>query len=138
MTATTIPASLQRRVRARANDRCEYCGFPQAGQEATFHVDHVIPLRAHGPTVLDNLALACVSCSLRKGARSHAPDPDTGEQVALFDPRRHIWSDHFTVREDAVIESATASGRATLSALSFNRPTAVAIRLELMRLGRYP
>jgi hypothetical protein len=38
-----IPISLQRRVRLRAGDRCEYCRLTQAGQEATFHVDHVVP-----------------------------------------------------------------------------------------------
>lgn len=33
------------------------------------------PSVAKGPTVEDNLALACVSCSLRKGARMTAVDP---------------------------------------------------------------
>jgi hypothetical protein len=36
MTADHIPATLQRRVRARAGDRCEYCRLAQAMQEATF------------------------------------------------------------------------------------------------------
>jgi len=39
----TIPALLCRLVVARAGDRCEYCGLSQQGQEARFHVDHVIP-----------------------------------------------------------------------------------------------
>jgi hypothetical protein len=29
------------------------------GQEATFHVDHVVPVIAGGPDTGDNLALAC-------------------------------------------------------------------------------
>ena len=49
-------------------NRCEYCLLAQAGQEATFHVDHVTPRVAGGPTIDGNLALACVGCSLRKGA----------------------------------------------------------------------
>jgi hypothetical protein len=138
VSAATIPASLQRRVRVRAADSCEYCRLPQAGQEATFHVDHVTPLRANGPTVVENLALACVSCSLRKGARSHAPVPETREDVPLFNPRRDNWSEHFYVRDDGWIGASTATGRATAAALSFNRPTAVAIRVQLMKLGRYP
>lgn len=61
-----IPAALRDDVVLRAGDRCEYCRLSQAGQEAAFHVDHVVPRVAGGATVLDNLALACVSCSLRK------------------------------------------------------------------------
>jgi hypothetical protein len=87
-----IPASLQRRVRLRAGDRCEYCRLAQAGQEATFHVDHVVPRVAGGPTVLENLALACVSCSLRKGARITAIDPSSGDTTQLFHPRRDEWT----------------------------------------------
>ena len=48
MSSGYIPASLQRRVRERAGDRCEYCGLAQAHQEATFHVDHVVPRRDGG------------------------------------------------------------------------------------------
>jgi 5-methylcytosine-specific restriction endonuclease McrA len=64
-----IGAELRRRVVERAQNRCEYCGLAQASQEAAFHVDHAVPVSVGGPTRLDNLALACVSCSLRKGAR---------------------------------------------------------------------
>lgn len=60
---------LRRLVIERADNRCEYCGLSQVGQAATFHVDHVVPVVAGGETVAENLALACVSCSLRKGAK---------------------------------------------------------------------
>jgi 5-methylcytosine-specific restriction endonuclease McrA len=62
----TIPAWLRRQVVFRAGGRCEYCGLAQEGQEATFHVDHIVPRAAGGPTEADNLALACVSCLLRR------------------------------------------------------------------------
>jgi 5-methylcytosine-specific restriction endonuclease McrA len=61
-----IPAALADLVRLRARGRCEYCQLSQLGQEAAFHIDHIIPRAANGPTVETNLALACVSCSLRK------------------------------------------------------------------------
>lgn len=67
---TKIPAALRRWVIQRANNRCEYCGISQIGQVATFHIDHVIPVVAGGETTAENLALACVSCSLRKGNTS--------------------------------------------------------------------
>jgi 5-methylcytosine-specific restriction endonuclease McrA len=70
-----IPASLARLVRKRARDACEYCRLPQSSQEATFHVDHIRPSAADGATTVENLALACVTCSLRKAARTEARDP---------------------------------------------------------------
>jgi 5-methylcytosine-specific restriction endonuclease McrA len=85
-----IPASLRDEVVLRAGNRCAYCGVSQAGQEAVFHIDHVVPRVASGPTELSNLALACVSCSLRKWARRSAPDPATGEEMPLFNPRSQL------------------------------------------------
>ena len=73
-----ISVSLIRQVRARAAGLCEYCRLPQDSQEATFHVDHVVPRSAGGATVAKNLALACVTCSLRKGARRYVRDQKTG------------------------------------------------------------
>ena len=90
-----IPAALRDEVVLRAGNRCEYCGLSQAGQEAAFHTDHVVPRAAGGPTELDNLALACVSCSLRKWARQTASDPETGKDVPLFNPRRMVWANNF-------------------------------------------
>jgi 5-methylcytosine-specific restriction endonuclease McrA len=75
---SSIPTFLRRLVIRRADGRCEYCHLSQAGQEATFHIDHIIPVSAGGKTVAENLALACVSCSLRKSARLFAIDPQTG------------------------------------------------------------
>jgi len=71
----TISASLRRQVIERAENRCEYCGLAQTGQEAAFHIDHIVPVSGGGGTNLENLALACVSCSLRKGARLLTRDP---------------------------------------------------------------
>jgi 5-methylcytosine-specific restriction endonuclease McrA len=61
-----ITPALHAEVVLRAGNRCEYCGLSQLGQEATFHIDHVVPRAVGGLTVTGNLALACVSCSLRK------------------------------------------------------------------------
>ena len=84
----TIPPGLRRQVIFRAGNCCEYCGLAQQGQEATFHIDHIVPRVAGGPTDSGNLALACVSCSLRKESRRSGRDPETGRTVALFHPRR--------------------------------------------------
>jgi len=132
-----IPASLRLLVISRAGNRCEYCGLSQLGQVATFHIDHVTPLAAGGQTTADNLALACVSCSLRKAARLRAPDPDTGEQVAIYNPRRDSWAQHFRW-EGVRLVGLTPTGRATVEALKMNRPIILAIRAEEVIQQRHP
>jgi 5-methylcytosine-specific restriction endonuclease McrA len=86
---------LRRAILRRAGGRCEDSGLAQAGQEAQFHVDHIVPVADGGASSLENLALACISCSLRKGARRTALDPQTEKPAPLFHPRRQAWSDHF-------------------------------------------
>ncbi len=132
-----ISARLRRLVVRRARNRCEYCGLSQEGQEATFHVDHVVPVKAGGSDAGDNLALACVSCSLRKAARQTALDPESGQEVALFNPRRDLWHDHFRWHGVRLFGLA-ATGRATIKALEMNRPLIIAIREEELARGRHP
>jgi 5-methylcytosine-specific restriction endonuclease McrA len=134
---SSIPGNLRRRVIRRAKSRCEYCGLSQEGQEATFHVDHVIPVNAGGKTAFDNLALACVSCSLRKAARLTAVDPQTKKEVSLYNPRNDVWDKHFKW-QGARLVGLTATGRATVAALDMNRPIVLAIREEEAAIGRHP
>lgn len=105
----------------------------QAGQEAAFHVDHVIPRKSGGETTLSNLALACVSCSLRKGAALTVQDPETGESIRVFNPREQDWDEHFHLTGSFEIVGLTATGRATAARLLMNRPLAVEIRREQAR-----
>ena len=130
MRSGSVPLALQRPVRERAANRCEYCRVSQHGQEATFHVDHVRPRRDDGETALENLALACVSCSLRKGARTTAPDPQTARAVDLFNPRTQAWDEHFRVADDFTIVGRTPVGWASLQLLRMNRILAIEIRRE--------
>ena len=132
-----ISAELLHLVIQRAVNRGEYCQLAQAGQEATFHVDHIVPQSAGGATKPENLALACVSCSLRKAARQTAPDPETGESVSLFHPRMDRWSDHFRWNGLA-LAGLTPTGRATIGALQMNRPLILAIRAEGLQISRHP
>lgn len=138
MTAERVPGTLQRRVRHRAGERCEYRRLAQAMQEATFHVDHIEPRSAGGPTTFENLALACVSCSLRKGARVLALDPATGEETRVFNPRSDKWNTHFEVTPANEIVGLTIVGRATVELLQLNRMIAVAIRGEEKFRSRWP
>jgi hypothetical protein len=132
-----IPASLRRLTIQRANYRCEYCKIAQAGQVATFHIDHIVPVVANGETTAENLALACVSCSLKKGARQEIKDVETDTKVLFFNPRQQSWQEHF--RWDGVqIVGLTPVGRATIAALDLNREMMLSIRAEEELLCRHP
>jgi 5-methylcytosine-specific restriction endonuclease McrA len=135
--ARSISASIRNQVIRRAKNCCEYCQLSQQGQEATFHIDHILPVSAGGETIVDNLALACVSCSLRKAARQTAIDPETREDTPLFHPRKHRWKDHFQWLGFRVI-GITPIGRATVNTLQINRSLIISIREEEAKLGRHP
>jgi hypothetical protein len=128
-----VSASLRADVVHRAGERCEY----QHGQEAAFHIDHVVPRAAGGPTTLDNLALACVSCSLRKWAKQTATDSDSSQEFPLFNPRTQAWAEHFRWEGQRIVP-LTAIGRVTVAALAMNRPLILAIRQEEAVRGRHP
>jgi hypothetical protein len=132
-----LPATIRAAVILRAGQRCEYCKLAQAGQEAAFHIDHVMPRAAAGPTTEGNLALACVACSLHKAAKQTSVDPDSGEEVPLFNPRTQKWAEHFRWNGEMAV-GLTPIGRATISALKINRPLIVAIRKEEAIRGRHP
>lgn len=134
---SVFPARLRQLVVTRAGGRCEYCGLSQECQEATFHIDHIVPKSAGGSSLAENLALACVSCSLRKEARRSAVDPMSHRRVALYHPRRQRWGDHFRWIGTR-ISGLTPTGRATAAALSMNRPLILAIRAEEALRGRHP
>lgn len=132
-----VPAQLRRLVIRRAGNRCEYCQLSQIGQEATFHIDHIVPESAGGETVEDNLALACVSCSLRKEARQSGVDQKTKKRARLFHPRLDSWDDHFHL-VGVEVEGLTAIGRVTVELLKLNRPSILLIREEESLRGRFP
>ncbi len=132
-----LSRALRNQVILRAGHRCEYCGLAQEGQEATFHIDHIVPVAEKGTSEMANLALACVSCSLKKGARLRVSDPATGQAVRFFHPREDAWNEHFRWN-GAVLEGVTERGRATVHALELNRPLIVAIRGEETHWGRHP
>jgi 5-methylcytosine-specific restriction endonuclease McrA len=134
---SAIPGALRRVVELRAGGRCEYCRLHQEGQEARFHIDHIVPRASKGGTVPENLALACVSCSLRKAAHRSARDPISGRTVPLFHPRRQRWETHFRW-EGLEVVGQTATGRATVAGLDMNRSLILAIRYEEATLGRHP
>ncbi len=134
-----IPRESQAYVRRRARYLCEYCYTAEQWQYVPFTVDHVLPLAQGGTDALDNLALACFPCNRRKASRLMAIDPTAGEVVPLFNPRRHMWSEHFISSTDGLyIIGLTPIGRATLATLGLNRERVVNIRAADVAVGRHP
>lgn len=131
------PDAIRAEVARRASNRCEYCGLSHVEQEAHFVVSHVIPLQEGGSKGLENMALTCVSCAFRKGARRVAVDPLTGKTVPLFHPRLMAWGEHFEWKAVRVA-GRSATGRATLQLLKMNRVLAQALREEEQIRGRHP
>ena len=129
-----MSAALFEAVRKRANFRCEYCQFEQQYEQLTFHIDHIVARKHRGGTTIDNLALACASCSLAKGPNIAGHDPLTRRLTRLFNPRLDSWSKHFRWRRSR-LHGLTPIGRATVIVLNINDPRRVAAR-ELLRMKK--
>lgn len=134
---TSIPAAIDRAVRRRAGNACEYCRLPQDANEFTFHVEHIIARKHHGGDDAGNLALACLGCNLHKGPNLTGIDPQTVRVAVLFHPRTDVWDDHFHWR-GALLLGLTATGRATIDVLAINGRAQVAAREALIGEGRFP
>ena len=113
--------SLRDRIEERARRRCEYCLAPQDACGYRFHLEHILPATRGGGDEEPNRAQACASCNLAKSDRVSAPDPLTGTETPLFNPRAQNWPEHFRWNEDQwTLTDLTAVGRATISALDLN------------------
>ena len=121
-------------VRRRADNRCEYCLLRQEYCDFTHHIEHIVSRQHCGLDDIENLALACHRCNLRKGPNLTGVDPETGELVRLFHPRRDRWREHFLVR-GAKLEGRTPVGRATVQVLAMNDARRLEFRSELLARG---
>lgn len=128
--------TLERLVRSRAANRCEYCLLPQEGSQATFAIDHIIARQHRGRTVAGNPALSCVYCNGRKGPNLAGRDPSSGRLTRLFHPRRHKWSYHFRYAGGLLV-GQTAIGRTTVDVLRINDPSLVVLRELLIAAGQF-
>ncbi|MGL5064884.1 MAG: HNH endonuclease [Microcoleus sp.] len=122
MSKTYVSASLRRTVYDRANGCCEYCLIPETLALSSHQVDHIIAEKHRGETIESNLALSCSLCNKNKGSDFASIDPETGEVVRLYNPRKDCWADHFQLQtKSGTIEPLTAIGRVTVGLLQVNR-----------------
>lgn len=134
-----VAAELRRLVAERAEHLCEYCLIHEDDTYFGCEIDHIISEKHGGPTVAENLALACVFCNRSKGTDIGSIVPATGEFRRFFDPRRDQWSDHFRLDDPGMeILALTAIGDVTTRILSFNHPDRILERRALGAVARYP
>ena len=132
-----MDAATAERVRQRAALRCEYCRVPEELSALRFHVEHIIARQHGGTDDESNLALACPDCNWHKGTNLTSIDPETGLLTALFHPRQHSWTAHFSV-EDTHLKGLTAIGRTTVWLLDWNGAARLHHRAWLVRLHQWP
>ena len=137
MSATYLPAALRKRVRQRAQFRCEYCHLAEADAFYPHEADHVIAEKHGGSSNAENLACSCLDCNRSKGSDIASIDPVGDKIVPLFNPRTQTWSRHFKVSDGEII-GRTASGRATVNLLRFNLLARVEVRQLLSLKKRWP
>lgn len=132
-----VPKPIRKLVIARAGNRCEYCRIPQFITNYDFHLEHVIGIQHGGDNSPDNLAWCCSFCNWKKGPNISTVLNDFDEVVPLFNPRRHVWFEHFESR-DGFILGKSKHGLATVKLLEFNIRERVEIRSILSLAGFYP
>ena len=134
---TYIPESMRRQVIERADGCCEYCLIHQRDGLYRHEVDHIIPEKHRGETVLENLCLACLECNRHKGTDLGSFDPETDQITLLFNPRTQRWDEHFRL-DGARIIPLSPEGRVTVFVLNLNDEIRVRARRALLEAGRYP
>lgn len=134
--ARKIADEIRDQVRRRANLLCEYCHTDERWQYVRFTMDHVTP---GGESSAENLALACFHCNRRKSDKIDSLDPETKQIVQIFNPRRHVWKEHFEWSADGLrIVPKTPIGRATVNLLELNRARILFIREADVAVNRHP
>lgn len=129
-----MDAAIRRLVRQRAHERCEYCRLPQDAVDLRFHIEHIVAKQHGGTDDTDNLCLACDRCNLHKGPNLSSIDPDSGQIVELFHPRRDDWNARFESMGGWII-GITPTGRATAQLMQMNATRRRQLRERLIAEG---
>jgi hypothetical protein len=137
MSKTYISKALRQLVRERSAGCCEYCLLPESSVLISHEVDHVIAEKHGGVTEENNLALSCTLCNKHKGSDIASIAPETGEIMALFNPRRDRWSEHFQA-ENGKFLPLTSIGAVTIRLLQLNRVNRLEERRLLIQAGLFP
>lgn len=132
-----MDAETRRLVRARANERCEYCGIHQRiYPDFAFHIEHIVARQHGGSNAPDNLALSCHLATARRDPISRASilrrgfSPGSSTLAPTRGPS--IYGRRTT--DDGRIVGRTDVGRATVQLLDMNSEMRIRIRREIARI----
>lgn len=135
----SISAEVEKRVYEAAGYRCGYCLAAQQYILGWLEIEHLHPISLGGTDDEKNLWVTCRFCNNFKSNQTQADDPETGLRVALFNPRKDTWTEHFKWSEDGVqIIGVTPRGRATVIALRINYEIALMVRRNWVAVGWHP
>jgi HNH endonuclease len=124
-----ISEILRQQIFRAADYRCEYGKSSSQITGIPLVIDHVFPRSLGGDDRSVNLAAACYRCNLIKGAKVDGDDVETGQRVPLFNPRIHVWGEHFAWADGGRrMLGLTAIGRVTVVALQLNNDNLVMAR----------
>ncbi|MDQ3062732.1 MAG: HNH endonuclease [Acidobacteriota bacterium] len=134
-----ISNETRRKVREAAGNNCGYCLSRQRYTMSVLEIEHIIPKSNGGANAEENLWLSCGLCNRYKGTQTDGFDEETQNIVALFNPRRQIWTEHFAWSADGTrITGITPTGRVTVNALKLNNDIAVEVRRNWILAGWHP
>lgn len=129
----------KRLVKERARFCCEYCFSQERYSPDSFSMEHIIAVSRGGTDDPENLAFSCQGCNNKKYNHELAIDPATGQDVPLYNPRLHVWADHFCWDENFTLILGTSPiGRAAVDRLKLNRTGVVNLRKVLVERGEHP
>lgn len=135
----TVSQQQKQNVRRRAKYHCEYCKRSEEIVATTFEIDHILPISKGGSDEDNNLCCACRDCNAHKSNRENCTDPETNEEVSIFNPRTQNWSENFYWSDDgSSIIGMTSVGRATVNCLNLNSERICKARLGWRKLGWTP
>ncbi len=110
---------LRQKVLERANGLCEYCRYPESEAAIRHHIDHVTARQHGGSDDEENLCFCCAVCNRYKGPNLSSVDPETQAVTTLYNPRKQIWTEHFTSDKERII-GLTPEERTTVFLLCLN------------------
>lgn len=132
-----LPYKKRKFVAQRANYCCEYCRLHERFMFLSFVIDHIISLKHGGGDETDNLAYACAHCNQHRGSDLTTFLDSYDDIVLLFNPRKHIWHDHFETIDGEILAKSRI-GQASIKIFKFNEPDILILRRELSQAGLYP
>jgi 5-methylcytosine-specific restriction endonuclease McrA len=69
------------KIKSSKSVNCYYCGSAVSGSVS--HIDHMVPLARGGAHRVENLCVACPSCNLRKGKKTHIEFLNCGQMLLI-------------------------------------------------------